>query len=305
LKTETIHKVDCYQASGKLLIFGEYLVLNGAKSLAVPVKFGQELKVSPADGNATWKAEGLDGIWFQCRFDEQMNPVETTDAKVSDALLKIFRRIQELRPEMNLHQNFKISANFPLNWGLGSSSTLISLLAQWSQTDPYDLLEKAFGGSGYDIACATANGPITYQIGDVTRKVTEAPLSTEITEKCLFVYFGNKQSSSEAIENYRKKKIVPEDIQAMSFVVDAALRSAAIEDFEGLMNKSEQLLSGILGQKTIKEAHFEDYPYAIKSLGAWGGDFFMATYRELEAAKQYFSQKGFETAFSYNELVIQ
>jgi len=34
----------CY-SNGKLLLTGEYLVLEGATALAVPTKFGQDLKV--------------------------------------------------------------------------------------------------------------------------------------------------------------------------------------------------------------------------------------------------------------------
>ena len=34
-----------YYSNGKLLLTGEYLVLDGAKSLAIPTKFGQDLSV--------------------------------------------------------------------------------------------------------------------------------------------------------------------------------------------------------------------------------------------------------------------
>ena len=37
-----------------------------------------------------------------------------------------------------------------------TSSTLIANLAKWSNVDPYILLSETFGGSGYDIACASA-----------------------------------------------------------------------------------------------------------------------------------------------------
>ena len=34
-----------YYSCGKLLITGEYLVLKGAKGLAIPTKYGQKLSV--------------------------------------------------------------------------------------------------------------------------------------------------------------------------------------------------------------------------------------------------------------------
>ena len=48
---------------------------------------------------------------------------------------------------------------FPREWGLGSSSTLISNLGLWAETDPYDLLSATLGGSGYDIAAARSESP--------------------------------------------------------------------------------------------------------------------------------------------------
>jgi len=60
-------KKETYYSNGKLLLTGEYLVLNGAKSLAVPTKFGQDLEVTPALGKKIiWKSYDADGsIWFE------------------------------------------------------------------------------------------------------------------------------------------------------------------------------------------------------------------------------------------------
>ncbi len=52
--------------------------------------------------------------------------------------------------------------DFPRDWGLGSSSTLINNVAQWAQVDPFDLHFKVSNGSGYDIACANEDSPIVY-----------------------------------------------------------------------------------------------------------------------------------------------
>ena len=41
-------------------------------------------------------------------------------------------------------------------------STLINNIANWVNVDAYKLLNLTFGGSGYDIACASHNSPITY-----------------------------------------------------------------------------------------------------------------------------------------------
>jgi mevalonate kinase len=45
-----------YYASGKLLIFGEYLVLKGAKCLAIPLRYGQKLSVEKSNqDNILWE----------------------------------------------------------------------------------------------------------------------------------------------------------------------------------------------------------------------------------------------------------
>ncbi len=46
-----------FYSRGKLLLTGEYVVLDGALALALPTKFGQSLKVQPIDSqNIFWKS---------------------------------------------------------------------------------------------------------------------------------------------------------------------------------------------------------------------------------------------------------
>jgi hypothetical protein len=60
-----------------------------------------------------------------------------------------------------------------------------------------------------------------------------------------------------------------------------------------------------LGIPRIKEQFFSEYWGEIKSLGAWGGDFILATSeRSAEETKTYFNQKGFEVLFKYEQLAI-
>ncbi|MEQ3661167.1 MAG: GHMP kinase, partial [Flavobacterium sp.] len=40
-----------YYSNGKLLLTGEYVVLDGAKALAVPTKFGQSLSIESGINN--------------------------------------------------------------------------------------------------------------------------------------------------------------------------------------------------------------------------------------------------------------
>ena len=56
-----------YYSNGKLLITGEYLVLDGAKALALPTKYGQYLTVtSGTNQEIHWTSFDNDNsIWFQ------------------------------------------------------------------------------------------------------------------------------------------------------------------------------------------------------------------------------------------------
>lgn len=56
-----------FSAHGKLLLTGEYAVLDGAKALALPTIFGQQLHFSPKPGISTlhWESFTREGdCWF-------------------------------------------------------------------------------------------------------------------------------------------------------------------------------------------------------------------------------------------------
>lgn len=281
------------------MLFGEYLVLKGADCLAFPLKFGQELTISDSDV-LTWESYSKHGMWFNVTMDKELNILETNDTKVAEILKDLLLIIRNEKPSLNLIHKFKAEANFELNWGLGSSSTLISLLSQWSGVESSTLLKGSFGGSGYDVACATAKDAIIYANG-ATKK--EIHLPTSITENMLFIYLGQKQNSREEIKRFKAAEVTPSDVESMNSIVETSIQTGDIQVFENQLNDSENIVSRIIGSEKLKDRLFTDYEYSIKSLGAWGGDFFLATCRDIEKAKTYFSTKGYETMFTYKELI--
>lgn len=281
------------------MLFGEYLVLNGSDCLAFPLKFGQTLSVTKSDG-ITWESYSKHGCWFSASMSNDFTILDTNNKEVAEILKQLFRVIRAEKPTLDFNQRFRAEANFELNWGLGSSSTLISLLSQWSGVESKKLLDVSFGGSGYDVACATAEGPIIYANGNVKKEV-EIPES--ITNKLLFVYSGNKQNSREEIKRFKDRNVSQQDVDTMNELISNALKTTEMEFFEQQLDLSEELISPIIGTIQLKQRFFADYPYSIKSLGAWGGDFFLATYRDLKTAKSYFEQKGYDTLFTYQEFI--
>ena len=59
--------MERYYSNGKLLLTGEYAVLDGATALALPTKFGQSLEVSPrTDERILGKIRDVNGeLWFE------------------------------------------------------------------------------------------------------------------------------------------------------------------------------------------------------------------------------------------------
>lgn len=298
-----------FYASGKLYLFGEYLVLRGANSLAMPLKYGQRLMISPSTKEGIfWKSAENRRTWFQARFNNELKLVTTTDADKAKLAGQLFRLIKELKPDFDFtNTELRFDLEFDRNYGWGTSSTLISLLGQWADVDPYYLLENTIGGSGYDIAAATAESPYTYQIvsdeGLKKRLVHPVHLNESVTNHLLFIYSGRKQNSRKGIARFKEKKVTDNEIETMNTIVTEVIKCDSIEKFEYLISESNKMLSKIVKLPLLKRNAFKSYPYSVKWLGAWGGDFLLATYRDIDEARRYFIEKNMRIVYPYNEIV--
>lgn len=292
-----------FYASGKLLLFGEYLVLRGAECLAIPLKHGQSLEVETReDQQINWTSQSDSATWFSGRFSNELEIIESTDNKKAAVILELLVHLKS--EDSSLFQtglNFKTKTDFPTEWGFGTSSTLVDLLSQWSGVDPFSLLENSFGGSGYDVACAAAETPILYK--RLNNVIVPVRLSPAVISKILFVYSGKKQETRSEVKRFETLHLPDAAIEKKNKIVEHAAKATDIETFENCMNESENQLSEILQLPTLKSEKFSDYPFAIKSLGAWGGDFFMATYRDEAVARKYFRENDFPVQFTYKELI--
>ena len=303
-----------FYSNGKLLITAEYLVLDGAKSLALPTKFGQSLIVetTPIAGMISWKSLDLNGI---CWFETDINFQSIIDFKydlkstsIENTLLRILNEGYKLNSEFlsdkKIGYQITTKLNFPRDWGLGTSSTLINNVAQWLGVNAFILLNKSFGGSGYDIACAQNNTAITFQLKDSLPLVHKVTFNPGFLDKIYFLYLNKKQNSKTAIENYRSKKLqLQEQIKEVDKITKEIVNSKlTLKEFKSLIIKHETLVSEILEVPTIQEMYFKDFNGVIKSLGAWGGDFVMVI--SEDNPKSYFKDKGFETLLAYKEMIL-
>lgn len=300
-----------FYSNGKLLITGEYFVLDGAIALAVPCNFGQSLEVKQTAGDViAWTALDHKGNeWFSTKLKLNRNKPEllsSNPGEVETRLLKILKEAHQLNPQiLTSKQRFEVVSklDFPQNWGLGSSSTLINNIARWFEIDAYVLLEKTFGGSGYDIAAAQIDVPITYSNLKGKRNILKVPFDPGFKDQLFFVHLNLKQDSRESIGRYRKvsKEHLEENILKFSSLTQRFISCIDINEFQLLIEIHEKLVSTIIQTPRIKPSHFPDFPGAIKSLGGWGGDFILATGGEDE--KNYFKDKGYNTILTYEEMV--
>ena len=299
--------------NGKLLLTGEYFVLDGALSLGLPVRFGQQLKAGPALGSTEhqWVSLGFDGLpWFEGRFSPVGVYQGGSDAGVGERLEGLFQAIEQQRPGFWMRKEmlrFETRLSFPREWGLGSSSTLIAALGQWAKVDPFQLLAKTFGGSGYDIACALARQPILFQRRDGVPHYVDYPFRPPFADYMCFVYLKRKQDSWEGIARYRKiVKETPGLLGRVSALTVRFLQARSAEAAIRILQEHEELVGKALQLPKVKDALFPEFPGAVKSLGAWGGDFAMAISTQPgEVTRQYLRGKGYETVFTWGEMALQ
>ncbi|MDQ6470358.1 GYDIA family GHMP kinase [Flavobacterium sp. LHD-80] len=298
-----------FYSNGKLFISGEYLVLDGADAFALPTKFGQNLIVENAkDKIIDWKSYDYDNtLWFEntISFDEIINKTDSEIETVKTTLINILHEAYLLNPDfINNSDGYKITTNltFPRNWGLGTSSTLINNIAQWTKINAFTLLRNSFGGSGYDIACAQNDTPILYKIEN--NNVEPVDFNPDFTKNIFFVYLNKKQNSKAAIHAYNKHKDqnLAKSVAENNKITNAILHAKTLAEFAKAVERHENHLSDILEIQTIKEKAFPDFNGTIKSLGAWGGDFVMVISKENPAA--YFQSKGYETILTYEEMIL-
>ena len=302
--------MQTFYSHGKLLISAEYAVLDGALALALPTKFGQSLSVeSTTENTILWKSISNEGaVWFEAEFtiDATLKISTTNTSDVAVRLVQVLDALQQLNPLLfEAQQGYALTSTleFPENWGLGSSSTLINNLAQWAQVDAFKLLALTFGGSGFDIACAQQDTGVLYQLEKGKPTVKPVEFLPPFSDALFFVHRNQKQNSRDGIRSYKTLTADQSlDFSGLNSLTLDFLNCTDLKTFESLIEQHERYISTLIQQPPLKEALFSDYEGAIKSLGAWGGDFFLATGNA--AAVEYFKAKGYTTVVGYSDMIL-
>ncbi|NBB88378.1 MAG: GHMP kinase [Bacteroidetes bacterium] len=296
---------------GKLLLTGEYAVVNGAKALAIPTSQGQRLTISTGRGSdIKWKSKDADGsVWFDAKislFD--FTPVKASNQKIAERLGAILESAVRLNSDfLSTWKGVKAETQleFPREWGWGSSSSLIYCIAQWAEVDPYDLYARTFGGSGYDIACAGSDSAVLFQkISNELVDLRAVDLDEQVSQHLHFVYSGQKAQSADALSYIADHKMSSEWLDEISSLSQELSEASSIESWLEGISKHNELLAPYLGVDS-PALGFPDFSGAVKYLGAWGGDFLLAASAESpNYVKNYFTKKGFAHILSYDQVAV-
>ena len=303
--------ISNYYGHGKLLLTGEYAVLDGAKALSLPTRYGQTLTVKKTrSSDLLWEAKDLNGeTWFSSVISlYSFEAVKTTDEKISSHLCKILKNATRLNSEfLNKWAGFKVitTLDFDRSWGLGSSSTLTYLIAEWAEVNAMMLHWKISNGSGYDVATAMTGSPTIFFTTDEETSYTAVDWRPKFDNDLYFVHLGTKQDSSKAVKDYLKRgKARLKAVDVVSALTDEMEQVQDLATFEDICRRHNAAISEATGLTCIADDTFADYALGvIKPLGAWGGDFVLASGSDASAVKAYFKGKGLDTVVSYKDMI--
>lgn len=292
---------------GKLMLTSEYFAIDGALVLAVPTKLGQEFFFEEKDDERSlifWEAFHQDKHWLTAVIDyKNWQILETNIPSSAEFILKTLKNVQLLSTtkfKNTFTYHLKTNLQFPADFGLGSSSTLMNNLSEWAQIDPFHLNTISLGGSGYDIAVAKEKSAILFQ-SKPEIKIERVDFNPSFKNELIFVHLNQKQDSREGINLYKSKNKSQELVNEFSDITKKILLCNELEKFSELMMIHERKIADFIEIPTVKEKIFSDCPSFVKSLGAWGGDFVMSA--KFGGFKDYFWEKGFTTIFEWSNII--
>jgi mevalonate kinase len=287
---------------GKLILMGEYAVMDGATALCIPLQTGQQLLYDETgDKMIHWSWTYNEKLI--ARFSLDALSLRSTGYEDKGDAGWATRLIQQIRIQ---NRNFlsggailEFKNHFPVEWGLGSSSATISSLCRLAEADPYRVNQRLTGGSGADIAAAVADKWFFYQRFPEPR-TDEIETDFQHKEHVFFIYSGKKQATARHIASISRK--LPDEILEKAEEYARIFASGTLEEVMLAVQEHEKMLADQLGLPS-RAGSFKDFDGKIKSLGAWGGDFFMAiTPHDPDYVREYFKKRGFEIVLQWEEM---
>lgn len=330
-----VSRAGSWYSRGKVLVTGEYLVLKGSKALALPARLGQKLEFYERKSNVTagraedriltWKTLVKGKKWFEAVFRGPEYTIESASHHGRAGFLRhIMVNAIELSDAPLVYGEVTSNVEFDIEWGLGSSSSLISNVAYIFDLNPFVLHFAVSKGSGYDIACARSDKPIMYHLEYQTESYRSKRVAADhsdsfpvpvyevvdfnppFSENLFFAYTGKKQDSAVSVDRFlAAKKPDERTIGRVSEITSEIVRTRDFDSFTGMLKEHDNILSNLLGETAVDDHMFSGFPGYVKSLGAWGGDFVLIAWQDgFEMLKPLLKQKGIDVVFPYKKLVL-
>ncbi len=311
IKNRKMQKNSFY-SHGKLLMTGEYLVLNGAYALALPLQVGQNLLVNTGDkpGCLCWETKIRSKPWLNAVFDiKEFDILESNIAAPAGFVADVLKAARTLnRAFLADDKPYTATANleFDTNYGFGSSSSFISNIARWAQVDVFELHRMVSNGSGYDVAAARSEKAIIFQRAGTEVSVNPVNFRPPFFDRLFFGYLGKKLNTEKAVAEWRRQgEPDKRAIEKINGITLSIVGTRNINVFLDLLAEHEQIMSGLLRLEPVKSALFPDFRGEVKSLGAWGGDFALFASREPGPyVLDYLQSKSIAPAYYYDEIIL-
>ena len=82
------------------------------------------------------------------------------------------------------------------------------------------------------------------------------------------------------------------------------MQAQQLAEAQAILREHEAFISNVLQMETVQDQRFADFPGAVKSLGAWGGDFVMILSDwPAEQVRHYFLERDCPIVLAYAEMV--
>jgi mevalonate kinase len=300
--------MESFFSHAKLILMGEYAVLHGTNAICLPLKTGQKLEIeNNIPGQIHWRWSFEQNILADITLESESLEIIETKAGNAQWAIDLILYIRQQNPAFlkNKGCSLHFINLFPPEWGLGSSSATISSLCRYAVVNPYLVNEQLMGGSGADIACTTAEKWFLYRRSLPEPDIWQIPTEYPFPENTFFIYSGQKQETAGHLKKIaRTDKRSYEAIwpEINKFILRFLAASALPEAFK-IIDDHDLLISSQINMQPIGNL-FTDFQGKVKSLGAWGGDFFMVLSQQPPAfVKNYFSIKGYDKVFLWEDFV--
>jgi phosphomevalonate kinase len=251
------------RAPGKLVLTGEYAVLDGAPSIVIAIDRGVECEIKEGNGIST-----------------PMND----ERFVKEALVELCKTKHFQFREWNPIEN--ISSNQKPGFGGSAAACVVScFIAKKAPNDAFDIHKKVQGsGSGIDIAASIHGGMFSFKQGKIKSLTPILPV---------VIWTGSSAKTGPRIEKYLQWKSRKEFV-AKSTVLTNQFMSEPVNTIRDLYKLHQQLHTEAKIEYLTPEiieivSLAEQFQGAAKPSGAGGGDCIVAFFVDELSKEEFIS----------------